>query len=99
MDLNLMVKNIISKENFGTINGSFLSSVAVNRSHPEISTVISDTKRYMAEFDQEHGRSAYEAFVFERLMNIVTHIIPIADRRWKAMQMRENGPEVYKFDG
>ena len=49
--------------------------------HPEILTVISDTKETMAAFDREHGRSAYEAFAFERLMNIVTHIIPIANRK------------------
>lgn len=49
--------------------------------HPEISTVISDTKEAMAAFDREHGRSAYEAFAFERLMNVVTHIIPLADNR------------------
>ena len=57
--------------------------------HPEISTVISETKENMAEFDREHGRSAYEVFAFEHLMNIVTHIIPIADKRWSASQELE----------
>lgn len=57
--------------------------------HPEISTTVSDSKEIIAEFDREHGRSAYEAFAYEHLMNTITHIIPLADKRWKAFQAKD----------
>ena len=59
--------------------------------HPQISTTVSDTKETMANFDLEHGRGAYEVFVYEHLMNTVTHIIPMADKCWEASTQLEGG--------